>query len=424
MSGLETRATKNSLHPLTNEVLSPFNPNSLIALAQEWIRIPSQSEEERRVMDAAVHSLTDLGLEPRLMQREFSRPNVVADLVGPFPGPTLVLNGHLDTVPPPKGGKYDPFSAVLEDGKLFGLGALDMKGSCAAMAHVSSLLNQVLDKMHGRMQLQFVCGEESGHYFGTTYLIEEAEAGRLPMPDYLINGEYTGLRLLTAERGSYKFGIGFSGKSTHTATARVDGVSAVYHAAQAILELERDLKEDDPLVGRGVISVNKIQGGDFESRVPDQCEIIIDRRMITKETRESVLKGIRKQLDVLFTDEDELSYEFIKVIDHVGNERYNPPNLTERENPVVQAVLDAHLATVGSEPPWFCDWFGTTDARIFRYRGIPAVSYGPAGKGAHAPNEYVEVDSLHAQVKVLVDSVLRMLVPGNELSFDRPKNEQ
>ena len=74
MSGLETGATKNSLQPLTNEVLSSFNPNSLIALAHEWIRIPSPSEEERRVMEAAVHKLpivaTDVGATNDLFDKE------------------------------------------------------------------------------------------------------------------------------------------------------------------------------------------------------------------------------------------------------------------------------------------------------------------------------------------------------------------
>jgi succinyl-diaminopimelate desuccinylase len=264
-----------------------------------------------------------------------------------------------------------------------------------------SVLKQYEDRLGGTIQLQIVCDEEDNAYFGTPYLIELMEQGKLPRPDHVLVGEYTGLQVMTAERGSFKLNVSFRGRATHTATARVDGQNAIYAAAEAIRLLERDLDIEHPDVGRAVISVNQIRGGAFFSQVPDQCTIQIDRRMIPGETMESVMNGIQATVETLRDRIPWLAFEVSPCLDDRGQPRYAAPNMTSRDSPVAQAVRRAHELVTGKPAQDFRGWFGATDARCFRYIGIDCVNYGPSGEFAHGPNEYVLVDSLDAELAVM-----------------------
>jgi acetylornithine deacetylase/succinyl-diaminopimelate desuccinylase len=348
-------------------------------------------------------------VEARVLARTPARPNLVAD-VGAGAGPLLVLNGHVDTVPVAPGEQWDadPYGARVEDGRLSGRGALDMKGACGAMMHVAAVLRRVAPDRHARVQLQLVADEEATAYYGTGYLVELVGAGRLPRPDAVLIGEKSDLRVRVAERGQLQLQLVFRGRAAHTATARVLGVNPIAHAAAAVLRLDRALKAFHPAVGHPVISVNRIEGGVANNQVPAECTITIDRRLIPGETRESAVAEIEAALGEVRREVPGLDWRLVPVTGPDGREEYNTANMTPLDDPLVGHVRDAMRRVTGREAEIFVDWAGATDARLFRALGIPTVVLGGAGSGFHGANEHVRVDSLVTLARAYLEVAARL----------------
>lgn len=392
-----------------DRVLSHLVEQDLVDLTARLVSVPSVSGQERLVMDAAHRYLEGQGIDARILSRDAERPNLVVT-VGSG-SPILVINGHLDTVPVSNAPawKSDPHTLAMRDGRLHGLGALDMKGPCAVMMLVVALLHRHVEHLRGSLQLQLVSDEEDGAFYGTIYMIEQMKAGQLPRPDMVLMSEYSGLRLITSERGTFKFEVTFHGQPTHTAMARVDGVNPIAHAARAVLALEKPLQSFHPDIGYGIISVNMIKAGTFPSQVPDTCTLLVDRRMLPGETDETCLADAELEIREALKDYPEARFELKHMVDRNGRRRYSPPNVTPWNSPLVQAVANAHQAVTGAPAERFVDWYGATDGRLFRYEGIDVVNYGPCGQHAHGANEYVELASLVTQLRVLVTAALQVL---------------
>ena len=381
--------------------------DEIVALASRLISIPSISGEERAVMEEVIRWCTSADLAFELIASEHDRPNVVITIGSPGAGPTIVMNGHLDTVPVSdlvawKTGPYDP--TVSEDGKkLIGRGASDMKGSVAVMLHVMEVLKDA--PLRGCVQAHIVSDEETGGDLGTTFLIEEIVAGRLSRPDYCLIGEKSDLKVRNAERGLLAVDVTCLGRASHTAAARVKGVNAIVKAAKAILALDKDIDRFHPAVGKPVISVNTIQAGVAHNVVPGECTFSIDRRLIPGETRESAVAEIVATLDDIASADPAFRYE----LDIDPRKDHIPANITEETSPLVQ-VLRASIVTVtGQEPEYFVAWAGATDGRFYRQAGIETVGYGPGGENAHGANEAVQIDDLLTQARVYVETITRLL---------------
>ncbi len=394
------------------KLLKFINVDELIEIAQGFIRIPSPSGEESAVMDFARGILTEHSIDVQVLSRDPARPNVVAS-VGTGNGPVIVFNGHLDTVPVPDPWAWSvgPFSGELIDGRLYGRGASDMKGSCAAMTYALILLRHLYPDLPGLVQLQLVSDEERGGHYGTKFLIEQIEAGRLPRPDAVLVGEKSDLKLRIAERGVFQFKVRFKGKATHTAYARAEGVNAVALAARAVVALDRPIDRFHPAVGYPVISVNMFHGGETPNQVPAEAVITVDRRTVPGETLESVLAEVREVLDRAVAEFGAGSYEIVTGEDE-RQIPFMPANMTDPNSRLVRAVQDAYRQVTGQEPEFFVDWAGATDGRLYRQAGIDTVVFGPIGFHAHGPDEHVLVDSLVTQVKVYLGTVFNLLTRG------------
>ena len=148
--------------------------DEIVALASRLISIPSASGEERAVMEEVIRWCSFVDLPFQVIDSDPDRPNVVISLGDPAAGPTIVMNGHLDTVPVSdllawRTGPFDP--TVSEDGKkLFGRGASDMKSSVAVMLHVMEVLNLQDVPLRGSVQTHVVSDEETNGAFGTMFL--------------------------------------------------------------------------------------------------------------------------------------------------------------------------------------------------------------------------------------------------------------
>jgi acetylornithine deacetylase/succinyl-diaminopimelate desuccinylase-like protein len=394
---------------IVEHLQAAINERELVECARQLIRVPSVTGNETAVMAAACEWLQTRGVAPRLVARDPSRPNVVAD-IGGAAGPLLVLNGHLDTVPvgAGEGWTHDPFGGSVEGGCLYGRGALDMKGACAVMMHVAAILRGSSRALGGRLQLQLVSDEEESGFYGTQHLVERLDAGELPRPDGVLIGEKSDLRIRIAERGHFQFQLVFRGRAAHTAMARVAAVNPIVHAAAAVLRLDGPLQTFHPAVGYPIISVNRIDAGVVTNQVPAQCTVTVDRRLVPGESPETVAAEVHRALAAVRREIPNLDYELVPIKGPEGRVEFSPANMTPVEHPFVADVQTAYRQATGEDPQLFVDWGGGTDARLFRARGIPTVVVGAVGRGFHGADEFARIDSLVTLARVYLATALRL----------------
>jgi succinyl-diaminopimelate desuccinylase len=379
----------------------------IIEMASELIAIPSPTGTEATIMAFVTDWCDRHGLPYEVFSKNPAQPNVVIT-IGTDDGPTLAMNGHLDTVPvsDPDAWVSDPFEPRLsEDGKkIFGRGAGDMKSATGLMMLLMRLYKDA--PLKGRLQAHIVSDEETGGSQGTVCLMEEIATGRLVKPDYCLIGEKSDLKVRNAERGLFQMEIVFHGRASHTASARVTGINALAKAAKGILALEGDIDRFHPAVGKPVISVNMIEAGVAHNVVPGEAKIHVDRRLIPGETRESVVAEIRAALDAIATEDPDYKYTLIE--DPHGD--FIPANITEDDSPLVQAVQQSVREELGVEPQFFVAWAGATDGRFYRQAGVDTVGFGPGGENLHGANEAGYVDDLVAVANVYANTIDRLLL--------------
>ncbi|NQS88191.1 M20 family metallopeptidase [Patescibacteria group bacterium] len=377
-----------------------IDKSRIVEITKELIKYKSLTGMEKGVGDYISGFFDKIGVEYRVFEKEKGRPNIIANLGSGEK--TLAFNGHFDVVPisDESSWKTDPFSPELKGNRLFGRGAFDMKGSCAVMMHIAEILSK--KKLNGSLQIQLVSDEEKGAEFGTRHIIELIEKGEIKRPDHVIIGEGSDLKIRNGERGILVFDVKFKGKAAHTANVRSDAINAIVLASKAVLAIDKKIDKFHPEIGTPVISVNMISGGKVKNQVPGECVITVDRRTIPGETKEKVLEEIKQQIDKVLENE---SYEILNVL-------YGPANITSKDSPFIKLVAETIMDVLKIKPEFYIGEGGVTDARFYRYAGIPTIIYGPLGEHAHGPNEYVDVDSLEKQAKVYLGMVNRTMGSG------------
>ena len=381
--------------------------DAIVEIASQLVAIPSPSGEERAVMEFVQRWFEDRGIQYQVVAKDATRPNVIASVEPSTDGPTVVMNGHLDTVPVSdatawRTGPFEP--VVSEDGsKLFGRGASDMKSSVAVMLHLMDIFKDCA--LRGRLQAHIVSDEETGGQLGAIYIVDEIVAGSLPRPEYCLIGEKSDLKVRNAERGIVAFQVTVFGRASHTATARATGINAIAKAAKAVLALDKDIDKFHPAVGKPVLSINTIHAGVAHNVVPGECTFTIDRRLIPGETTESALAEIEAALQEITATDPDFRYEIVTDPMRDGI----PANITPEDSPLVQALQQSVREITGAEPEFFVAWAGATDGRYYRLAGIDTAGYGPGGENAHGANEAVYIDDLVTQGRVWAQTIGRLL---------------
>ncbi|MFO7769199.1 MAG: M20 family metallopeptidase [bacterium] len=391
-------------------------PEDLTRLAQDLVRIPSVTGNEGEVAAFAEGWLRAAGLDVEIIEEERGRPNIIATTGDPK-GPLFAFNGHIDTVPVPDedAWSHPPFGGEIEEGRLYGRGAIDMKASCAAGMWAAAQFAGRED-LPGRVQVLLVVDEEKGGETGSRVVASAMESGRLDRPDGIFSGELSYLHVRTAERGIFQFKIRFRGRAAHTARSRVDGINAIAAASRGILALEHHIDRFHPAVGYPVLSVNRVEGGSAPNQVPPTATVLVDRRLVPGETPEEVEAEVREVLDAIpeeIEDGRRIPVEYDIITSGEGIARVTEPNMTDPDEAFVRTLWDQAEGVLGSRPDAFTDWGGATDARYFRKLGIPMVIFGPTGAGAHAPDEYVDLSSLGAVAEVYRRTFARSLGIGS-----------
>ncbi|HXH07353.1 MAG TPA: M20/M25/M40 family metallo-hydrolase [Vicinamibacterales bacterium] len=374
-----------------------MDPELVIDAASRLVRVPSvnptvapaEGHGETAVARAACEWLEAHGVRAWIEEAAPGRPNAVAE-VGRGGGPTLVFCAHLDTVGT-AGMTIPPFEPRVENGRLYGRGSYDMKGSAGAMMAAAAALAAARPALAGRVLLALVSDEEAASLGAIDFV-------RRHRADACIVTEPSDGRLILGHKGFAWIEIVTAGRAAHG--SRWDlGESAIARMGRIVAALDefdqRVLRTRvHPLVGPASMHCAMIEGGVGFSTYAPACRLKVERRMIPGETADQVLD------------------ELCEVVARAGERAEvrlvlaRPPLLCDPEARVVTCVREA-AARVTGVPPVEAGVAYWMDAAIFAEAGIPTVDYGPAGEGAHAEVEWVDVESLVTTARVLVEAARR-----------------
>jgi acetylornithine deacetylase len=327
------------------------------------------------------------GLETTLLELAPGRANVVAVARGTGGGRSLMLNAHLDTVG--VAGMTAPFEPRLDDGRLYGRGSYDMKGSLAACMLATADAGR--RGLRGDVILTAVADEEFAS-IGT-----EAVAATLSA-DAAIVTEPTELQLAVAHRGFVHLEVEVQGRAAHGSRPHlgIDAIAKMGRVLVGIEELDRRLRASPthPYVGSGSVHASLIEGGQEFSSYPARCLLQGERRTIPGETAELAEEELRAIVARAGNGDPEFSASLRAPISR------EPFEVAEGSE-IVQAVRRQAAAVLGAEP----ELVGVSywaDSALLAAAGIPTVLFGPLGEGAHAEVEWVDVASLERCVEIYV----------------------
>ncbi len=417
--------TTAPMDPQTQRALDRLDTEGTIRTLAEMVDIPSGTGEEAVMAEWMAGRFRALGLEASLQEISPGRYNALGLLRGAGGGPTLLLNGHLDT-------SYTGREAhlttpgfkprALRDGDwIYGLGANNMKSGLAALLGALAAIRKAGIEPKGDVLFAAVAGEVetapveefqgpryAGYGAGVKALLERGVKA-----DACILAEPTGLRLSPGHMGSIWARVVVAGTTMHTAFLdKVRAVHAIEKALKVLEAIQRwipDYRARHAFMGeRPCVNIAAVRGGWpwRAARTPADCRIYLDVRTLHDQTADDV----RRELDAVLAGvrredpEVQVTLDFYLV---------NPGTLISMEEPVAQAVARAHEAVVGGAPEVV--YRGpAADATHLNHHGIPTIVYGPGGRtrgeGALGwskdAGEHVHVQDVVTAARVFTHAIL------------------
>jgi succinyl-diaminopimelate desuccinylase len=397
----------------------------LVKLCSDLIAInsenpPGHMEEITKFIGAY---LQNQAIKYEILRPRADRPNIIAR-VGKPGGKTLILNGHSDVVPVGDLAKwdFDPFSGEVAHGKILGRGTSDMKGGIAGILFAAAMIQSHHIDLDGEVILTIVPDEEISGDQGTKWLVEtyglHADACLVAEPTDINNCEI-------GQRGSLWLKMTAVGATAHGSLSPYAGDNAIVKLLQVIDRLDEikeltaaypqtikpvmeeskkmaALKLNNPeaanVLDHITINIGTIHGGIKTNVVPDQAQAEIDIRIPIGITTDQVLAKLEAILrDLGVTG---ITYE------HPWR---SEPNYTEATTAIVNTVAQNVRAVSGIQLARTYQW-ASSDARYFRYAGIPTMQYGPSNtEGIHSYNETVDVADLITAAKVYAGTIIDFL---------------
>ena len=397
-------------------------PDELFELCARLVQIPSENPpgDTSKLASFIRDHLAAQGIGVEWHEPMAGRPNLVATIGSGTPN--VVLAGHLDEFPAGRGWTRPPFSGAIEDGRIWGRGAGDMKAGLAVALTIVSLVRELDIQLAGRLTLAFASDEETGGAWGTQWLLANVSAVR---GDACLIGESSGTWSAgIGEKGVLWLRVRSSGVSGHAAYQQgTSAVAAVRGALAAIEPMHGRRGRADKTVarviagqrgaaerrwGRGTgrladtvaMSVGTLEGGGQVNLIPASAMAEVDFRVppgltttaIEAEARRRIKQATRGKVEVdVFNQCD--------------------PYVTPPEATLVKLVL-ANAKQLNRRRVLPVVRLGYTDGRFFRRVGIPTVVYGPAVHNMGGPDEYIETADLLEIAAVHAGAVLDMLAPG------------
>jgi acetylornithine deacetylase/succinyl-diaminopimelate desuccinylase-like protein len=364
----------------------------------ELVSIPSPTGDTAAAATRYAEMLGEAGMEVELLEDFAFTPTVVGRLAGGGPGPIVVLNGHLDTVPIP----HAP--AAVEDGSVVGRGSADMKGALVCAAEAARVVAVERPSFPGELVVVAIGLHEApaGRGEDLTHLLRD----RAFRADYAVVCELGGHDLPVAHMGQATFEIEVrrEGMATHelqTPPATPHPILAAARVVDAVRARTAELAAvEHPWVGAETYVFGEVHGGDFYNRHPASCRLVGTRRWAPGNTFGAVESEFRKLLRGLERETGctlELDLRLVRDAYEI-----------DPEHGLVEALRGAYADVTGDELP-LTGVKVVADGAIFQsVGGIPAVYHGPVGSGAHADVESMPVDELVRATRVYLRLLERL----------------
>lgn len=412
-------------------------------IACDLVNIPSPTGYEKECADYIIGIYDELGLKVIPQEFDEERANAIGVLKGNGTGPTLMLNGHLDTsyvgderYLPDKPG-YKP-KAIIDDDWIYGLGVYNMKGGLAAFIHAAEAIKASGIELNGDLLVACVAGEIEksqvdkyqgqlyrGGVCGTWYAITHGA-----IADFAVVGEPSGMTVMRAHGGYVWTRITLVGDPKHTVFGRTEDntINNMMKVAQKVQEWGDDYKKRQSYLGMDAsVTLSAIEGGwPYRcSRVPVYCTLYVDTRLMPGQSPLQVqreLEALVKNIQNEDEDVGRLHLDMNIFMNQWGSE-------CAPEEFVFQEMQAAHKEIVGSEPDITAVPFASDACELVAH-GIPALNYGPSGRtrelatGTHYGDaqsdwnpelgEHLNIDDLFNTTKIYVSLIINTLTKTRE----------
>lgn len=344
-----------------------------ISLLKALIETPSMSKEEDKTADLIEEFLQAEGVNTERVGNNIWAKNKYFDAALP----TVLLNSHHDTVKPNAGYTKDPFAAIVEDEKLYGLGSNDAGGCLVSL--IATFLHFYGEKnLKYNIVLAASAEEEISGKGGIESLLPH-----LPEVDFAIVGEPTQMHLAVAEKGLMVLDCVVTGKAGHA--ARDEGENALYKAVQHIEWFKGFVfpKASESL-GPVKMSVTVIEAGKQHNVVPDKCRFVVDVRTTDAYSNQETLAIIREHVDCGVEPR---------------STRLNPSGIGD-DHPIVKAGKSLGRNTYGSPT--------LSDQALMPF---PSVKVGPGDSArSHTADEYIFIKEIEEGVAIYIAMLSKLLV--------------
>lgn len=369
----------------------------LVELCRNLVQARSYSGEEQEVARRVEAEMRSLGYDEVRVDRYGS---VIGTIHGRRPGPTLLFDGHIDTVPAENADAwtYPPFEARVVGNRVYGRGTSDMKGADAAFIKAVGWFAQDTGRdFAGTVCVAGVVQEEC--FEG----VASRSVSAIAKPDYVIIGEASLCNIKVGQRGRAEIKLETTGKPAHSANPE-KGVNAVYEMCKAVEGVRGLEPTAHPVLGKGILELVDIKSDPYPgaSVVPERCTATYDRRLLTGETKDGVLAPIDELLGTLAAQDPQFKarayYTSAREVCYTGEtieaERFFPGWLFDKDADWVQKVR-SNLEARGFSPELTQYNFCTNGSHYAGEAGIRTLGLGPSREDlAHTVDEYVEISEL------------------------------
>jgi acetylornithine deacetylase len=348
---------------------------------------------EMVVAQRVAAELEHLGTQLTTIEAAAGRPSVVGRLSGRGGGPSLLLYGHLDTVGVEE--MPNPFGAVVRDGRMYGRGTYDMKGGVAACLGAVKAIRDAGLTLAGDLFVTGVADEEVAST-GMTAVLDQVR------PDAAVVTEATHLRVCRSHKGFCWVAVETHGRAAHGSRFE-EGIDANLKMGRVLAQLEQlegtlRLGPRHPLLGPRSMHAGVLRGGTGPSTYAARCRVEIERRTLPGETEVSVVADIQAVVDALATADRTFRASVEPML-------FRPSFDGAPDSRIAATVIAAsgrtlrHPPEIIGEPYWM-------DAALLAAHDVDTVVIGPVGAGAHAAEEWVDLESVGQLAEILADTAV------------------
>lgn len=405
-------------------VLEAIDVDGLLAYLCELVAVPSLDGEETAAQEHVAAKMREIGLDVDVWELDFEalrrHPAYseevdrtyglgVVGSMGQGAGKSLIVNGHVDVVPAgePANWHYPPWQGTIENGRVYGRGALDMKGGLCCALFAAKAIRDAGIQLEGKLMIQSVIGEEDGGVGTLAAVVRGYQA------DGAVVVEPTELMVAPAQAGALNFRVTVPGYPAH-GCFREEGVSAIekffpiYRALMA-LEARRNQNDRDPLFAAYqlpyALTIGTVQGGNWASTVAESLTfegrfgvaVNEDLAAARRSLEETVLEAARS---------DEWLRQHPPTVEWWGGQ-FAPASIPS-DHPIVTTVSEALAAMTGVPATVQGMTYGADMRLLVNEGGTPTVLFGPGDvRKAHQPDEFVPVDELIITARTLALTALR-----------------